>query len=205
MNPFKFFNKNRYPKFELVASSDNPYVVGINDEEEIPVYKTFTDNLDIQQEGKINSLPLKVGYDTENLYQISLYIPDNCGFIELMKNIQGEYLMSLWMFLDNEEFLINIPVEYIIHEGQNVIQVILELKNTGFHSEKKRICDSMNPEEINKFVLDLLTNHNIEELWLRIIQNNDDDDERKMTSFILSSTKERIAKAVKAIAKKVKA
>ena len=101
-----------------------------------------------------------------------MYVPSK-ELVETFAKFPGtRALISVWLFLDNDEFIIIVPEEVNTEprmiqnneptdNSENITIYYFDLSKAGFHSEKKKLEDIMTPEEIGKFIIDELCRHNI--------------------------------------------
>lgn len=163
---------------EISISSDQPYQVMTDlNEEGIVESRTFTESLTMKTEDMPNSIkiPVKVYYDAENLFQLILYLPD-AKTNRKIRGLNSNENVDLWIFLGNGEFFIIFP-EFInpYMDNEGIITAFqLNLSNTGFHSELKKLANKYSPEEVCRIVRTKLETIDIAEIDPKILCNNND-------------------------------
>lgn len=160
----------------LAHSSVHPYTVNHRFDEVsgMDISTTFTELWSYQTEemDKPVQCPSKLGLLQDGTYHLSMYAPSKQLLDTLAQYPDADPLLSVWLFLDNEEFFIIVPEEVqtqprIIENNkpaandENLVIYYFDLSKAGFHSEKGKLEPIMTPQEINQFVIDELCKHDI--------------------------------------------
>ncbi|MBO5445454.1 MAG: hypothetical protein J5995_08985 [Muribaculaceae bacterium] len=162
---------------ETVISSDMPYTLGKTvDDDCRQEFKTFTENWIMKTDatGKDVSIPVKVTRNDCGMIMLDLYLPDSIT-CRNYQTVQPDHIGSLWLYLDNQEFFI-IFTEFIdpfFDENGVITHFRLNLGETGFHSELKRLNEKYSPIEICHLVCEKLSIANIIEFEPKIISPED--------------------------------
>lgn len=180
MGLFDFFKSNKHKhsvNAEVVISSDTPYIV----KEDIDCdgrqeFKTFTENwvMGTDSMRKNVNIPVKVTRDDGGMIMLDLYLPDSvtCRNYQAVRTDQRG---SLWIYLDDQEFFIIFPESIDPYFDKNGLftHFKLNLGETGFHSELKRLAEKYSPMEICTLVCQKLSASNIIEFEPKIIDKED--------------------------------
>lgn len=156
------------------TTSEQPYEVWTTESDQLLTYKTFTPQWKLSTDGMQTATPAKLSYDDKNGYSIDLYLPDEQS-VELLQSAPQRSLVSLWLWLDDDNFFIIFP-EYCniqIDPNNEIVNYHLLLCNTGFHSEKKKLKGEYQPNEICEFVISELSTHNIVSVAPKILSADD--------------------------------
>lgn len=160
----------------VYISSRFPYTVGHHFDEPsgMEIFTTFTAPWSFKPEytEKPIECPVKLGQLVDGTFHLSVYVPSK-ELLETLSNYPGDNtLISVWLFLDNEEFIIIVPEEVntevrVMKNNQPTENTecmtiyYFDLSKAGFHSDKKKLQEIMTPQEINKFIIDELCKHDI--------------------------------------------
>ena len=164
---------------KIRLSSRNPYVVGSSEEDGVRWYRTFLPEFEWEVEGKVYKLPVKLGYDSTNLYELIFYLPtrDIIDRIHQIRENPEICYISLWIWFDDDSFIINIPDECNLDMDPDglVGSYLIKLGDTGFDSEENKLEDRFqNKDEICRFVIDKLRSHRIVKIQPTIITESDE-------------------------------
>lgn len=187
---------------ETVISSDMPYTLGKTvDDDRRQEFKTFTENWIMKTDatGKDVSIPVKVTRYDCGMIMLDLYLPDSIT-CRNYQAVQPDQMGSLWLYLDNQEFFIIFPesIDPFFDENGEITHFRLNLGETRFHSELKRLNEKYSPIEICHLVCEKLAIANIIEIEPKII-NPEGNAPQCPTVSIFSPTASILRKAFEVV------
>lgn len=197
----KFINPFKKKDYQIICSSKTPYFVGIDEEDEGKYFATNTENWKCCVD-KEESVPVKLSYGSDGVFYMDLFLPDK-SVIEAIRNQTSDYILDLWLFLDDEEFFIVFPEWFnaTSHSKYGIIQYKVAFRRFSFHSKEKALANKYSPQEIEKLAIETLSKHNIVEIQPMIIKG--EETEQCAEISVLTPTAPMISKAISALRKEI--